>query len=296
MPLRIDDREFTSQDEFVAEGRRCGTPVLNGFQKARIRSHRRTLALTNADPTTAGPIAVPVFFHVIHDGTRGQLTDAQIEAQLEVMNDSFAPHDITFTNAGIDRTNNATWYRMTMGSAAERQAKGTLGRQHDTHLNFYTAGIGASLLGWATFPSELTGDPALDGVVILQSSLPGGSSVPYDEGKTAVHEIGHWLGLYHTFEGGCTSPGDEVDDTPFEATENTGPANPTRDTCPQPGKDPTTNYMDYTDDAGMVEFTPGQAARIKEQTMLYRPLLFGVGAVASLTGGALAIDLMTGEF
>jgi hypothetical protein len=269
---------------------------LNEFQKARVRSHSRTLALTNADPTTVGPIAIPVLFHVIHDGSKGQLTDAQIQAQISVLNQSYAPHGISFTNAGIDRTNNATWYRMTMGSAAERQAKGTLGRQHDTHLNFYTAGIGGSLLGWATFPSELAGDPVRDGVVILTSSLPGGSSIPYDEGKTAVHEIGHWLGLYHTFEGGCVPPGDEVDDTPFEASENVGPANPNRDTCPQPGKDPTTNYMDYTNDAGMIEFTPGQEARMKEQVMLYRPLLLGTGVVTAMTGGALAINLVTGEF
>ena len=296
MTLRIDDREFASQAAFAAEGRRCGTPVLNDFQKARIRSHRRTLELANADPTSVGPIDIPVLFHIIHDGLRGQLSDADIQNQLDVMNAAFSVHGITFSNAGIDRTDNATLYRMTMGSAAERQAKTALGRQQDTHLNFYTAGIGGSLLGWATFPSELAGDPVRDGVVILTSSLPGGASPPYDQGKTAVHEIGHWLGLYHTFEGGCTPPGDEVDDTPFEATENVGPADPNRDTCPQPGKDPTTNYMDYTDDAGMVEFTPGQDHRMKEQVMLYRPLLAGAGVVASMVGSGLNINLVTGEF
>jgi hypothetical protein len=86
-----------------------------------------------------------------------------------------------------------------------------------------------------------------------------------------------------------------VDDTPFEASPNFGPANPTRKTCPQPGNDPTTNFMDYTDDAGMTEFTTGQIDRIRQQLTLYRPALVG-GAAMGITQAVIGVDLLTGNF
>jgi len=237
----------------------------------------------NPTPVPTGAVTVEVYVHVITDGANGSdghEWDAAILDQIDVLNAAYKDGGdgeglvdtrFDFHLAGVDHTVNAAWYTMGHGSAEERQAKTALRIGGVADLNLYVANLGDGLLGWATFPDWYVGDPDMDGVVILNESMPGGHINAYNLGDTATHEIGHWLGLYHTFQGGCTNA-DDVADTPAERSPAYGcPVG--RDSCKGKGgsgEDPVTNFMDYSDDACMYQFSPGQSDRMSMMWEAYR--------------------------
>lgn len=234
----------------------------------RIRGHE-----------AAAPYTVPVVMHVISasDGS-GEISDERIDDQVDVLNRAYqgeyakgsegADTGFRFELADVTRTENDTWFRDFGEQRDEIRAE--LRRGGPETLNIYTADLGSGLLGFSTFPQDYADAPDQDGVAIAHDTLPGGDREKFNEGHTGTHEVGHWLGLFHTFQNGCESPGDYVDDTPYEREAASG-CPEGRDTCPErEGKDPVTNFMNYSDDACMTHFTKGQADRMAEHWAAFR--------------------------
>jgi hypothetical protein len=230
---------------------------------AYLDAHKYDASFTSA--------IVPVYVHVIRrsDGTGVNVTDTQITNQIAVLNDAYAGTGFSFNHVATTRTNNSTWYSCTGGSC-ESAMKNALRQGSADDLNMYFNNMGGGLLGWATFPSSYSSSPKMDGVVVLSSSVPGGSAAPYNFGDTATHEVGHWLGLYHTFQGGCNGNGDYVSDTPQEKSPAYGCPTGRNSCANKPGNDPITNFMDYTDDACMFLFSNGQGTRMGTMWDTYR--------------------------
>jgi hypothetical protein len=221
-----------------------------------------------------GVINIPVYVHVVYSNSQENVSDNQINSQIAVLNDDFrkgnndisqvpalfenvvADSEITFSLAqdGIKRHSNTTSSWGTNDAVKAAYPPIT----PETHLNIWVCNIGGGILGYAQFPG---GPSSTDGVVLLYSSLPGGSAAPYNLGRTATHEVGHYLNLRHIWGDGRCNRDDFVSDTPTSDRPNYGcPSFPTTH-CRS--TDMTMNYMDYTDDACMFMFSEGQKVRMR---------------------------------
>ena len=233
----------------------------------------------------AGSVSIPTYFHVVlpaaeEDNGSTAAEDrmtSMVNAQVDVLNNAFAAGDdtigstatpFTFDLVDVDFSYNDAWYGVVPGPVeSEMKAATRVGGKNT--LNIWTADIGDDLLGWATFPTKRLSPN--DGVVILDESMPGGNTGIYSEGDTGTHEVGHWLALYHTFQGGCNGQGDQVADTPAEAGPQFNCPPDSTDTCKKStGTDPIHNFMDYTQDSCMYQFTAGQVARMSDAWVQYR--------------------------
>jgi pregnancy-associated plasma protein-A/IPT/TIG domain-containing protein len=266
----------------------CVLPIVKGPLAAMMAGsrHRKDLVTNQYDlptpstvsPFFTGPHNVNVYFHVIMDGpntvsdddSTGDIPQTWITDQISVLNAAYAGSGFQFTLQGTDRTENAAWFEQLIPGSEETAMKTALHKGGYWDLNVYTADLGFGLLGWATFPVKNAKGTklAMDGVVIYHESLPGGNAdfgtdAVYNQGDTLTHEAGHWLSLYHTFQGGCSKKGDQVADTPAEAAPNFT-CDPI-DSCPNDGLGPDLihNFMDYGDDICLDSFTAGQTARMQ---------------------------------
>jgi hypothetical protein len=256
-----------SSDEFK---RGCSTVEPSAQEMAEIDRHVDEFMSANKGLASVTGGTIPVYVHVIRSNSgSGDVSDTRIAQQIQVLNNAYNEYGWSFTLQATTRTNNSTWYTCTGGSC-ETQMKNALRQGSADDLNMYLNNMGGGYLGWATFPSGYQSQPKQDGVVVLSASLPGGNAAPYNLGDTATHEVGHWMGLYHTFQGGCNGNGDYVSDTPQEKSPAYGcPVG--RNSCAnKPGLDPIENFMDYTDDACMHEFSVGQDGRMDAQFTTYR--------------------------
>lgn len=272
----VDEGLTGSSAARVAEGATAKEPKLYPDNQAKAYG-----VLKDAPTLANGSVHIETIFHVISDDAltpteQGRMQD-MVDAQMKVLNDSFAGEtsataadspfrfDLAETNFVV----NEEWYTVVPGKS-ERDMKAALYEGDATTLNIYAADIGGGLLGWAYFPKGYNnGRDFIDGVVILDESMPGGTAGKYALGDTLTHEVGHWLMLEHTFAHGCGASGDYVTDTPKEA----GPQFDCpvgADTCKAPGLDPIHNFMDYTQDSCMYEFTPGQVDRMSDAWLQFR--------------------------
>lgn len=226
-----------------------------------------------------GKIEIPVIVNVLYKTAAENISDAQIQSQIDVLNQDFNATNSDFNsvpslfsgvaaNVGItfvlEKINRKSTTKTSWGTrdAMKKTKQGGLDpTSPTTKLNMWACTIGGGILGYAQFPG---GSSATDGVVIDSKyfGLSGTASYPYNLGRTATHEVGHWMNLRHIW-GDATCGSDLVSDTPTHNTANYGvPTYPHYSTCTGTPVEMTMNYMDYTDDRGMYMFSNGQKSRI----------------------------------
>ena len=275
-PMDIGNHTYASKYDFIRSGHRCGSRKPSR-KKVKESNDRLSKWMTDEkhrmDQTTN--IVIPTYFHVITSGKTGTISNSTLKNQLQVLNDLYKTYGFSFRLVKTTRTNNRSWYYATIGSTAETNMFKKLRVGGASTLNVYFNDASGNL-GYAALPMYYDDKPVQDGVVVLSGSVPGGSVTYYNEGKTLVHEVGHWLGLLHTFDtnhisrNGCLGNGDFVSDTPRQRYPTMGC--PVRqDSCPNSGGlDMVSNFMDYSDDVCLTKFTTGQKNRMHAMWDTYR--------------------------
>jgi hypothetical protein len=225
-----------------------------------------------------GTIEIPVVVNVLYRTNAQNISQTQIQSQIDALNEDFAgtnaDHNLTSTYNTVKAsdigvrfvldqvkrrsTSKTSW---STNDAMKRNAQGIAPTSPTTKLNIWVCNLSGGILGYAQFPG---GSSSTDGVVVDDNAFgrTGTAAAPFNKGRTATHEVGHWLNLRHIW-GDATCGNDLVGDTPLHNTANFGcPASGHRSTCSGQPIEMTMNYMDYTDDACMYMFSLGQRSRM----------------------------------
>jgi len=270
----ITQRKCATQD--VLEAQLKDDPTL-AIRMNQIEAFTQNALLTKR--LVNGKVVIPVIVNVLYKTAAENISDAQIQSQIDVLNKDFTATNSDFSNtpaefAGVAanvgitfelvKINRKSTTKSSWGTrdAMKSTKKGGLDpTSPTTNLNLWVCTIGGGILGYAQFPG---GSSATDGVAIDSKyfGLSGTANYPYNLGRTASHEVGHWMNLRHIW-GDASCGSDLVSDTPVAKTANYGvPVYPYASTCLPAHNEMTMNYMDYTDDRGMFMFTNGQKSRM----------------------------------
>jgi hypothetical protein len=232
------------------------------------------------------PAKINLVFHVLSGpAMEGNVSDSVLAAQVAILNEAYRSTGFSFNVTDIRRYPDSVYFAGGCFPTTEQgiRMKAELAVDPARFVNIYTCKLQLPFIaGYATLPNEFPEGDHQHGVIVDYGTLPGGAP-PLDMGHTLVHELGHYFGLFHTFQGGCAEPGDGVADTPPEASAAFG-CQIGRDTCTAPGIDPINNFMDYSDDSCTNNFTTLQAARMQASIASFRPTLIAFSIGAGITG------------
>ncbi|MCW3115984.1 MAG: Pregnancy-associated plasma protein-A [Chitinophagaceae bacterium] len=248
-----------------------------------IESFTRRMASNPAEEArllAGGIIEIPVVVNVLYKTSSENISQAQIQSQIDVLNEDFAATNTDYNKTPsifqavrsgnvnvrfvLDQiirksTSKRSWG--TNDAMKKTSGGGIAPTSPTTKLNLWSCNLGGGILGYAQFPG---GSSATDGVVVDNNAFgrTGTVTAPYHKGRTATHEVGHWMNLRHIW-GDANCGNDQVGDTPQANTANFGcPSYPHYSTCTGTPVEMTMNYMDYTDDACMYMFSAGQKTRM----------------------------------